>query len=219
MGVPSNVERHIQRIDELIEDGVRLLATKREGKFATEDERGVGSFFASASLIIKQSLGEHSDHFQSIETKLDDRRLFSAIERLVGILEAGKSDLQGGFIQGLDRLVAADVFDEILEQARELTRAGYVAPAAVLMRTALENGLRRIARDEGLDDSAKASSLNDALLKANRYAKPQWRLLQVCLDIGNAAAHGKSEEYKSEQVERACDDVERFWAQEVSRRE
>jgi hypothetical protein len=69
--------------------------------------------------------------------------------------------------------------------------------------------------EEGLTDSGKAATLNDALLTAARYTKPQWRLIQSWLDIGSSAAHGKFSDYDNQAVEQMIDGVERFIAQEL----
>ena len=51
--------------------------------------------------------------------------------------------------------------------------------------------------------SAKAATLNDGLQDRGRYGKPQWRLVQAWLDIGNSVAHGKFSDY-NETVPRCC---------------
>jgi hypothetical protein len=86
--------------------------------------------------------------------------------------------------------------------------------SAVLGRVVIEDALRRIARQENIDETQKASKINDDLLKANRYAKPQWRLIQTWLDIGNSAAHGKFNEYDSEKVKSMFEGIGAFLAQE-----
>jgi len=55
--------------------------------------------------------------------------------------------------------------------------------------------------------------LNDELKAVEAYPKAQWRLIQAKLDIGNAAAHGKFDEYKKADVKRMLEDIERFMAQ------
>jgi hypothetical protein len=106
-------------------------------------------------------------------------------------MHAALDDLKNGFLGNQEMLVAAAVFDSVLEQAKYLNSQGYKDPAAVLTRTVLEDALRRIARAEGEDDSTKASAINDVLKKTGRVSQPLWRQIQFWLDVGNAAAHGK----------------------------
>ena len=106
------------------------------------------------------------------------------------------------------------MFDSVLEEAKHLNQSGHKDPAAVLARVVLEDALKRIARSEGVNDNQKASQINDELRKRGRYPQPQWRLIQAWLDIGNAAAHGKFNEYSDEGVQRLVEDIERFLATE-----
>jgi len=67
---------------------------------------------------------------------------------------------------------------------------------------------------QGIDENQKASVINDELKKRGKYPQSQWRFVQAWLDIGNAAAHGKFDEYKEEDVANLIRDVERFLATE-----
>jgi len=134
---------------------------------------------------------------------------------IVGVLQGALDDLEHGFLTGQEFLVASDVFDSVLEQAKHLADTGYKDPAAVLARVVLEDALKRIARAEGIDDTQKASQLNDELKKASRYPQPQWRLIQAWLDVGNAAAHGKFDEYTADDVKNAINGIEQFLATEL----
>ena len=46
---------------------------------------------------------------------------------------------------------------------------------------------------KGEDAASKASELNDDLHKVTAYSQPEWRQVQVWLDLRNEAAHGKPE--------------------------
>lgn len=123
-------------------------------------------------------------------------------------------DLENGFLIGQEFLLAGEIFDSVLEEAKELLNAGYKDPAAILGRVVLEDSLRRLARQEQLDDTQKATKLNDDLKKAGRYNQVQWRQIQVWLDVGNNAAHGKFDQYSKEQVKEHIEGIERFIASE-----
>jgi hypothetical protein len=134
------------------------------------------------------------------------------LERVLGLLQGALDDLENGYLIGQEFLLAADIFDSVLDQARHLNNAGHKDPAAVLTRVVLEDALRRMARQESISDGQKASSINDALKASGRLTQPQWRLVQAWLDIGNAAAHGNFTEYDHAAVARLIEDVERFIA-------
>ena len=84
--------------------------------------------------------------------------------------------------------------------------------AAILARIVLEDALKRLAQREGIDENQRASSVNDELKRQEVYPQTQWRLIQAWLDIGNAAAHGRFDEYRTEDVVSMTEGLERFLA-------
>jgi hypothetical protein len=84
----------------------------------------------------------------------------------------------------------------------------------MLVRVVVEDALKRLARGEGFNENQKASALNDELRKIGKYPQSQWRFVQGWLDTGNAAAHGKFNEYTENDITKLIEDVERFLAAE-----
>ena len=84
-----------------------------------------------------------------------------------------------------------------------LFELGHDQAAAILGRVILEDALKRLARLEQLDDTKKATVLNDELKKARRYNQIQWRQIQVWVDIGNDAAHKNPPTYKKRRSQRS----------------
>src|SRR5262249_30504062 len=120
--------------------------------------------------------------------------------------------LEKGFLARQEFIISAALFDDLLGQAQHLCENGYKDPAAVLARVVLEDSLRRLARSASIDDSTKASTINEELKKAGRFTQPRWRLVQSWLDIGNAAAHGKFDQYTQADVAKLIEDLRRFLA-------
>ena len=121
-------------------------------------------------------------------------------------------DLEAGYLVGQEFLIAGEVFDSILEQAKALNKKGYKDPSAVLGRVVLEDALKRLAKPEGIEENKRASQINDELRKLGKYPQSQWRFIQAWLDIGNAAAHGKFNEYSEADVEKMIEGIEQFLA-------
>lgn len=119
------------------------------------------------------------------------------IERITGLLQSAIECLERGFAGKLKYVLHAEMFGSLAEQARELLRLGHLVPAAMLGRVALENWLRDEAEKWAIPDHAteKASKLNDALKAQQKLSQPKWRLIQSLLDVGNAAAHGKIDQF------------------------
>jgi hypothetical protein len=175
------------------------------------DKITLHAWLAKVENILVTVFGRNSAHFRQYES-LTERTPEHSYEvfSLIGLLQGARDDLQSGFLEGQEQLVAGVVLDSILEQARHLAAAGFKDASAVLGRVVLEDALRRLARRHGCDDTLKPSAINDALRDQAVYSKPQWRAIQSWLDVGNAAAHGEFAAYTAEDVKRLLSDVGQF---------
>jgi hypothetical protein len=126
------------------------------------------------------------------------------------IVEAAYSDMKSGLMDGPEMGIAANIFDNVLEQAKHLNYKNYKDPAAILGRTVIEDALKRLARKHRLDDSKKTSVINEDLKSSGFYHQPMWRQIQAWIDIGNSAAHGDFHEYDQEQVRKMLEGIEAF---------
>lgn len=217
-------KHYAERIKKLIEEGKGLLklekSTPRGPSYIQgEDQIAVEAWNTSVRNIIEITFGKNSPQFHQLVKITDDgkKRLFTNydIHPLIGLLQGAHFDLENGFLTGQEYLIAGDIFDNVLEQAKYLNKEKYKDPAAILARVVVEDALKRIARTEGINDSMKLSKINDELKKIGRYTQPQWRQIQVWIDIGNAAAHGKFTQYKQSDVKKMIEDIERFLAAEL----
>jgi hypothetical protein len=181
-----------------------------------QDKVPLHSWLVKVENIIRNTFGTEGAHFQHLAPVLAQHPEYaSQVHKVVGILTGALDDLEGSYLLGQEHLIVGEIFDSVLMEAKHLNEAGFKDPAAILVRVVVEDALRRMCRDASLSDMGKATALNDALRDADRYAKPQWRLIQAWLDIGNAAAHGKFDDYKADDVARMVADVERFLAEDL----
>jgi hypothetical protein len=100
--------------------------------------------------------------------------------------------------------------------ANELYERGYEGPAAMIVGSALEQHLRRLAAQAGVpvvrDDGApkRAEALNHALARAGAYDLLQLKAVTAWLDLRNKAAHGQHESFDRAQVSALIRDVKDF---------
>jgi hypothetical protein len=142
--------------------------------------------------------------------------------RLRGVLVTLLRDYKAGMIRTFAELVHASVFDDLIGQAEQFLEGDYLLPAAVVLGAALEEHLRQLATKNGValqipdgrgvPRPRMASTLNDDLHKQLVYSQPEWRQIQVWIDIRNNAAHGKAEfkETSREDIKRMIDHVRDF---------
>lgn len=217
----STQKRYTARLQELIDQSKKIEALVKypSGQYISltyiEDQASLNAWLIKINTIIEIAFGKTSPHYKEFEKLIKkDIHEKSQINAIKGLLIGSLDDLENGFLLGQEFLIAGAIFDSVLEEAKELLNTEHKDPAAILGRVVLEDSLRRLARQEQLDDSQKATKLNDDLKKAGRYNQVQWRQIQVWLDIGNNAAHGKFDQYNKEQVKEQIEGVERFIAGE-----
>jgi hypothetical protein len=213
--------KYIKELDELIVDSheVEKLAKQtspdRHGKAYSiiyEGDR-IQKLIMNSIQLIRLIFREKSDLYKEIVRLKDTDKNFHAsnIRFIRGTLESAKGAIEKGYLTSFEFLISADIFDSTLEQAKELLKNGYKDPAAMLCRVVMEDSLKKIAKKEGIEtEDKKASWINDELKKKELYSQIQWREIQKWLDIGNAAAHGKFEEFKKEDVQKMIGEIEHF---------
>jgi len=217
--LPPSLKRLTDRICELITEGKRVAALERSsgsGFPYIEDKAALHSWLSKVTNIIEVSFGAQSSQYRHLSQLMSGgiQSIAHSYEVLsiVGLLLGAVDDLERGYLLKQEFLIAGEVFDSLLEQANYLNQTGYKIPAAVLGRVVLEEALRRIARREGMESGEKASTINDSLKNAGIYAQPRWRMVQAWLDIGNAAAHGKVNDFTEQDVAKMLDGISSFLA-------
>lgn len=213
--------RYANRLQELIDESKNialLIKTSSDYPFSyIEDQTSLNAWLIKVRNIVEVVFGSTSPHFRTLQelTQTDVSGTYQ-VNAIEGLLIGSLNDLENGFLLGQEFLIAGEIFDSVLEEAKHIFKTGYKDPAAVLGRVVLEDALKRLARQEQLNDTQKASILNDELKKAGKYNQPQWRQIQTWLDVGNSAAHGKFDEYSKEQVRDLIEGIERFIANEFT---
>jgi hypothetical protein len=210
--------RVADRLRQLINEGEEVAKLERPSSVGPfiQDQVPLHAWLVKVDNVLRTVFRENSAHFTHFQ-KLTEANFEHSYEvnRIIGVLKGGLSDLEAGFLFHQETLITSVVLDSVLEQACDLLKAGFKDVAAVLGRVALENSLRRIADEENVTASAKAASINDLLRDKGRYTKPRWRLVQSWLDLGNAAAHGQFGDYKEADVIEMIGGIERFVAEEL----
>ncbi len=188
-------QKIIARFDELIERGEN--PSTRTGGYSG-DTIVQGDFLftwkTNTLSLLGKVMGIESVHYTNFD-KLDTASLeqLYKLKKAVGILKAAKEDYGNGYLFDLRKLVEAEIFDDLLEQAEQLLNEGYYIPAAVLAGCVLEDGLRKLCDREGitLPDQPKLNWMNDELAKKNVYNALTKKNVTSLAAIRNDAAHGK----------------------------
>lgn len=219
-------QRFADRIEELIKEGKHIATLERpsrvinrDGYIEGDDMIQVHEWLTKTRNILETVFGRQSPQHRDFEEVLPEDGIKQVKQSLdvypiVGVLQGALSDLKNGYLLGREFFIVGEVFDSILEQAKHFIKTGNKDIAAILARIVLEDALKRLARSEGIDDSFKASKINDELKNKERYPQVRWRSVQTWLDVGNDAAHGRFNEYTKEDVASAVGGIEHFLALE-----
>jgi RiboL-PSP-HEPN len=134
---------------------------------------------------------------------------------LKAVFNAAKEDFEGGYLSTTRSLAQAEVFDDELEQARELQSKGYKDAAAVVAGVVLETTLRELCTRAGISHG-KLDKMNSDLAKAGVYNVLNQKRITTLADIRNSAAHGKLDNFTPDDVDNMIRDVEKFVADHVT---
>jgi len=122
------------------------------------------------SLLVKACgvESQHFVHFTDAENGGAYRTNAENLQNMKAVFLAAREDFDGGYLNSLRGLVQAEVFDSELEQATELLRKSYKAPAAVIAGTVLETALRELC-DRNQIIPGKLDKMNADLAKKGVY--------------------------------------------------
>ena len=212
--------KYLKRIDELLE---LCIFTAKSSYGMGGDDYDVPRYIelktATESLLLNV-VGKNSPHYKNFQKSVEKKKekgskiedILKRMSGIVGVLNALKSDLERDSLGKVEDLVRAEVFTDFLEMAQHLLETGYKDPAATLVGSVLENGLKKLAEENDIQykNNDGIGALNKALAKAKVYTHPKKQQIQAWADIRNSAAHGKPDEYKTTDVEYMLEGVRNF---------
>lgn len=191
----------IERVDQLIEMGRKVLTTRsNEGSMPEVDWGRQKGFRAAGLSFLERTFGPEQPYVKEFE-KHTDGPCSSSTEAGIGILEAAKNEIAGGWLFTVRGVVAAEIFADFLEMAAYLLKKGYKDPAAVVTGSVLEEHLRQLCNKNNISIEKSADLMNADLSKATVYNKLDQKSVTAWLDLRNKAAHGQYSEYTKDQVE------------------
>lgn len=207
----NTVDRTRQRLMQILDKGYRLFGLRHfsEDKFSSWVESD--DFFgwkASAESFLHAVFGpEHAYSRMFIDKCYDnswERYLIG-----VSVLEAAKEEIESGFLTKVVNLVTSEVFVNFIEMAEYYLSLGHKDSAALLGGAVLEDGLKKIAHNSGIElkSSFDLSAVNQLLVQKTVYNDFTRKRIQALEAIRNAAAHGQFDKYTSEDVRHFLDEI------------
>lgn len=214
-------DRLLKRVDELMEQGKLVLATRRRDSNGYVEYLDAGRMrgFRSAVLsFIERVYGVGHSHYKEFDKAVDDNYPSNA-ESGLSILQSIRDEVGGDWLFSIKGLVTAEVFADFIEMAEYLMEHDYKDAAAVIVGSVLEEHLRQLCQANGIESviqtetetrPKKADRLNGDLSAANVYSKLDQKAVTMWLDLRNKAAHGHYTEYNKEQVRTMISGITEF---------
>lgn len=153
--------------------------------------------------LIVNTCGVESEHYKAIiaSEKTNYSGFLGFFYDLKAIFRSAKEDYLGGYLSSVKSLVQAELFDDELEQAKELFDKGYHVASAVIARVILETWIKELCKENNIEtENVKLGKMNEDLGKAGVYNMLLQKQITALAAIGNSAAHGKTNEFTIEQV-------------------
>lgn len=184
------------------------------GYYAVESA-AVISWATSVLNLLHRVVGEDSAHFQQFQQRFKKFTQYeSEFVQCMAVFQSAKEDYEGGYLFNMRSLIQAEVFDDALEQAAELLRAGYKDPACVVAGVTLETTLKELCTRNEVS-RAKLDRMNADLCKAGVYNKGMQKQITAWADRRNDAAHGDWKNYTAADVEDMIKGVTRLIAEQL----
>jgi hypothetical protein len=199
----------------------KTRSTSRDINGGTDENVDREQFLAwcvKAKNLLLSACGSHSEHYKAF-VEAENYSSWSGnlnnFLRTQAVFGAAKEDFEGGYLASVRNLVQAEVFDNELEQAKELLSSGYHPAAAVVAGVVLETTLRQLCTARGIQ-IAKLDKMNADLAKAGQYNTLVQKRVTSLAAIRNSAAHGDYAAFTKGDVDSMVEDVERLVSQWLS---
>lgn len=202
----------VRRVDDLIKLGNAVMATRYSDGYEYPVEyvqdASMSGFRSACLSFIERVYGKAHTHFDQF-TRMTNHHYYSDVDRAVAILEAIRSELEGGWLFDIKNLVAAELFADFLEQAEYLLEQGFKDAAAVMIGSVLEEHLRQLCQRHSIDTydlkdeklvPRKADRINSELARASVYSALDAKQVTAWFGLRNSAAHGDYAAYTNDQV-------------------
>jgi HEPN domain-containing protein len=197
--------RITMKVDNLILRRFEELVAKAEKAGEQPEPAEFHEWAVSALSLIRRVFGDKSIHSELFDVEFSNARdgyEDDAPAKAIGILRAALDDYRGGYLLNLRSELRAEVGDDILEEAKELLKAGKKDLACIVAGVALELAIKDLClrHSVAFDHRSKLDALNTELRKSGVYNESLRKQISAWAALRNHAAHGEWTEYAEPEV-------------------
>jgi hypothetical protein len=204
----ARIDKLLEAIEPKIESGGSGGAWYRSSDVETREMR------VRASSAIERIAPPQSTYRKQTD-ELEKYADGFIVARQAAILRALRADIQDGYLVGVEELLNAALFDDLLGMASELADKRYHPAAAVLAGSVLEEHLRKLAAKNGIavqkgGRPLGVEALAVALVKHAVLSQPEKKMIDSWYAQRTAGAHGRIKDVVPGEVERLIPAIREF---------
>ena len=212
MAIEEVIKKRFAELEQLARD---FQYHSQRGSTATyADHTQFQQWATSAMNLLEGVFGRNSPHctnFAQFYKHAGTMAYPSNVQPLQGIVQAARSDYEGGYLFSLKSQVSGEIFGDFVVLAKRCLDEGNKDTAAVLAAAALEDALKAYADRNGLEVSEKSmQEVVNALKAKGLVGGAQKSLLDVMPRIRDYAMHANWEKIGAEDVRSVIGFVEQF---------
>ena len=187
---------------DLLAEGDALMKTQFQDHYGSEyvNHQAYHKFLAGFRLLLTR-LSPYGATWNSVLPATNENYVVFAMQ-VQGCLQAIDESLKKGRLSTVQELVTSEVLSDLLEQAEVLLTARYQRAAAIILRTILEERLRKLCESNRCLPTATKPTIEhykQALYSATVIDKIVLKKIDWMAGVGNSAAHNLPE-YRDEDV-------------------
>jgi hypothetical protein len=201
------MNQYEKRFEELLLDMDKIEKSKLQkhgemvGDYFVVNEEELSKWKLKLKSLFLNLCGNTSEYYKEliVAAKYDSYQSFNDFMHVKPVFMALYEDYKNGYLESLKSVIAADLFADQLDQAKELYDNKYYQAAAIIAGIVLETKLREKCLSLNIS-IGKLDKNNAELAKAGIYSGIVQKQITALAAIRNSAAHGNVSEYTNEDV-------------------
>ncbi len=197
----------IERCGVLIEKGNQFISTIKyyEGSpsyyFMDVQVKDIQAWLSSSANIIYLTAKPDSYFYQECQRIVQDENIknempFHVVQKLTGLIESLKDEIESGFFKQLEYIFTASAFDDFLDHAASFHKAGKKTESSVLASTVFEDTIRKIAKKNDVEEAGvNLELIIDDLVKKSIFTPVKSKKMKSHSAVRNKALHAQWDEF------------------------
>ena len=196
-----------QRCDELIAKGRQIVAQIGyfQGSpcywYRDEEIADIQAWIASVGNFFRLTASPDTYFYQECNRILEDTDLrrgvpFHTVQKLLGLLQSIKLEIERGLLKKAEYLFIATTFDDFLDHASTYHKGGKKIESAVLASAVFEDTIRKISQKNEFSEKGESlETIIDKLTKKNIFTPVKAKRIKGYSAIRNKALHAQWDDF------------------------